>query len=521
LSRRTQLLVFSLLVITAAIVYFQSLQFRASELPNGANYRPVDCWFESNKFMRVECGYMTTRTETHSDATFELPIVVLRHSLWRNSESPMLHIAGGPGGAAYIDAKIMPFWIQNFIHQDWGIDFVIYDQRGTGLSKPRLTCPDSHSQRLDSLKTSLTAREDSLQFIRQMQECYEALMQKTSLSQHMQYISTDDSVNDIADLHSLLGIEQWVLMGVSYGTRLSLEFVRRYPALVKSMVLDSVYPPRYDGFETLTENGLRAIERLLESCRSDVMCDEEHPMLSKRLNDALLALKAEPLDLSVPQTEVGKPARGLSLTPHRLILLLDYASYDSSLLANVPAAISAVVEGDLQNKPLLELATNYLEIELFEEFSEPVYMITECKENGQFSIDELMERLGPYLDRYPMLDWSEQAIYSPKMCEQWKDVSISAERDYRKPVVSDIPTLILAGALDSITPPEWGRSLAKTLSNSRYLEYPESAHSVLSSSICSNDEVQVFLNPEIKETAFCDAEERLVERSLNLIVWAK
>ena len=519
MSRRTQLVVFIVLLVTAAVVFWQSLSYRANTLPNGASFKPTDCWFEHTASIRIECGYMTTRATKSSEANFILPIVVLRHSLWRNSKIPMLHLAGGPGGAAYLDSEVMPYWIQNFISQDWGIDFVLYDQRGTGLSKPRLSCPNSHSQRSESLKKPLTASEDSIQFSAQMQDCYESLVRQDALSEHLELISTSDSVDDIVDLHDLLGVGQWVLMGVSYGTRLALEAVRSHPEVVHSMVLDSVYPPEFDGFETLTENGLRAIKRLLISCRSEDLCHAQFPTLSTQLYEALLALNAIPMPLVLPQESSDKPARDLLLTSHRLILLLDYASYDSSLLADVPAAIAAVMAGDLNHQSLLALATNYLEIEFFDEFSEPVYMITECKENGGFDFSKLMQHLAPYREQFPMLDLSEKAVFDVNVCDHWKDLSKSVKRHYREPVKSDIPSLILGGALDSVTPPEWGRSLAKALSNSRYLEYPDAAHSVLTSSICSNDEVQLFLNPSLEKTAFCDVTERLEQRTLNMLMW--
>ena len=519
MSRRTQLIVFVLLLATAAAVFWQSLSYQAATLPNDSSFKPADCWFEHSGLMRIECGYMITRTTKSSDASFELPVVVLRHSLWKNSKSPMLHIAGGPGGAAYLDADVMPFWIQNFIDQDWGVDFVLYDQRGTGRSKPRLDCQNSHAQRLESLKKPLTASEDAMHFSEQMQDCYEYLAAQNELSDHLGKISTDNSVDDIVDLHDLLGVDQWVLMGVSYGTRLALEVVRRQPEVVHSMVLDSVYPAEFDGFETLTENGLRAIQRLLVSCRAEEFCHAQFPTLSTQLYEALVALNRKPMSLVVPQTSPNKPTRSLLLTAHRLILLLDYASYDSQLLADVPVAISAVMERDLSNVSLLLLATNYLEIELFDEFSEPVYMITECKENGEFDVSKLMQYLEPYRQKFPMLDLSEKAVFDFSVCDRWKNLSTSANRDYRKPVKSDIPTLILAGALDSVTPPEWGRALAKELTNSRYLEYPDAAHSVLTSSLCSNDEVQLFLNPKQDKTAFCDIEERLRQRTTNSLMW--
>jgi len=95
------------------------------------------------------------------------------------------------------------------------------------------------------------------------------------------------------------------------------------------------------------------------------------------------------------------------------------------------------------------------------------------------------------------------------MCDGWRQVSAKAQRDFREPVISDIPSLVLAGGLDSVTPSSWGREVVKGLTNSLYLEYPNAAHAVLYSSFCSNDEVQQFLNPDIEQTAFCSMQERL------------
>lgn len=505
--------------MTTAIVFWRSLSYQVASLPNGASFKPSDCWFGHDNSIRIECGYMTTRASDSSSATFELPVVVLRYSWWKNSKSPMLHLAGGPGGAAYLDSEVMPFWIQNFIDQNWGVDFVLYDQRGAGLSKPPLRCPNTHAQRLDGLQLPLTAGEDGEHFSEQMQSCYDYLKEKKSLAGHLRLINTDYSVDDIADLHDLLGVEQWVLMGVSYGTRLALEVVRRHPEHVSSMVLDSVYPPEFDGFETLAENSLNGIERLVENCDIDEVCNEQFPMLSEQFYQALMALSKKPLPLTVPREIPDKPARPMLLTAHRLVLLLDYASYDARILADIPAAIFAVLEEEPSNRSLLKLASNYLEMELFDDFSEPVFMITECKENGRFDLAKLMQRLQPYRGQYPMLDWSEKAVFDPNLCSPWKTLSQPKSRNYREPVKSDIPTLILAGALDSVTPPEWGRSAAQQLTNSSYLEYPTAAHSVLTSSICSNDEVQLFLNPSLKKTAFCNKKERIHQRTQSVLAW--
>ena len=400
-------------VVLACFFYWNLLSLQQVSLPNGASFEPVECWFKTTPAVRSECGYMTTRHDSIDDATFKLPVVVLRNSYWKNSPLPMLHISGGPGGAAYLDAETMPYLLQNFQNQNWGVDFVLYDQRGTGLSQPFLDCPDSRKARLASLLLPLTASEDSADFTRQMRLCYEGLAKKPEFKAQMGAISTKHSAEDIADLHELLGVKQWILMGVSYGTRLALDVVKHFPEKVHSMVLDSVYPPEFDGFETMVENGFKGIDKLLNHCERDTVCETVFPDLFGQFHQALTQLKESQFKLLVPREGSSVDKQPMSLTAHRLVLLLDYASYDSTLLKEIPAAIEAVLGQENDNKSLLKLASNYLEIELFIQFSEPVYMITECRENGRFDMTALLQRLQPYVEEYAMLDWSSQAIFNP------------------------------------------------------------------------------------------------------------
>ena len=53
---------------------------------------------------------------------------------------------------------------------------------------------------------------------------------------------TPATVLDVEDLRTALGIDEWNLFGVSYGTTVALEVVRQHPESVRSVVLDSAYP---------------------------------------------------------------------------------------------------------------------------------------------------------------------------------------------------------------------------------------------------------------------------------------
>lgn len=54
-----------------------------------------------------------------------------------------------------------------------------------------------------------------------------------------------------------------------------------------------------------------------------------------------------------------------------------------------------------------------------------------------------------------------------------------------RPVESDVPTLLLTGRLDPVTPSEWARLAARTLARSRVVLFPTLAHRAFSSSICA------------------------------------
>jgi len=50
------------------------------------------------------------------------------------------------------------------------------------------------------------------------------------------------------------------------------------------------------------------------------------------------------------------------------------------------------------------------------------------------------------------------------------------DEDFKKPITSDAPVLILSGEADPITPPDYGNRLSKTLSNARHVVNAEQGH---------------------------------------------
>jgi pimeloyl-ACP methyl ester carboxylesterase len=64
-----------------------------------------------------------------------------------------------------------------------------------------------------------------------------------------------------------------------------------------------------------------------------------------------------------------------------------------------------------------------------------------------------------------------------KACQFWPRGTVPA--NYYEPVQSSVPTLVLSGELDPVTPPTWGEIAAKTLPNSKHLIAPGTGHGVV------------------------------------------
>ena len=96
----------------------------------------------------------------------------------------------------------------------------------------------------------------------------------------------------------------------------------------------------------------------------------------------------------------------------------------------------------------------------------------ESYEDGREQSVGLPYQINEYFDSY----------YEFKLCESWQ--SGQADPVENMAVISDIQALIFAGQFDPITPPDWGRLAAETLSNHYFYEFPGLGHGIMRSNEC-------------------------------------
>ena len=180
-----------------------------------------------------------------------LAIAVLPANTLNPRADPLFILAGGPGQAA---SYLGPFAASlTGVRKDR--DIVLVDQRGTGRSSP-LTCaafkPDDSPEaalELDPVpKAAACAKELAAQGVDAAQ------------------YTTAAWVADLDAARAALGYERINLWGGSYGTRAALEYLRRHPSRVRSVVLDGVATPAMKVSLDIWPSRDIALSAVLEAC---------------------------------------------------------------------------------------------------------------------------------------------------------------------------------------------------------------------------------------------------------------
>ncbi len=424
-------------------------------------FESTDCPFDIPRGAEIECGFLTVPEDRSSGNSPGIALAVaIVAAPDGSSETPIIYLAGGPGGSALDDYAADPEgWEYPFLQNR---DLILLDQRGAGYSEPTLDCPEfAEADEQDN--------PDAL--------CFDRLMDEGI---NLAAYNTQENAADVAALRLSLGIEEWDLLGISYGTRLALEVMRSHPEGVRAVILDSPFPPNADTPVDEIYSFTDALSELFSDCERDAYCREEYPDLEavfletvQRLNDDETA----------------------EIYGDDLVFALSSAFSDTELIPLLPYVIYEVAN---DNYDALD------EISAEGDFARPRYQNDEDRSDSEGMYNSVICH-----DEYALGDYErvETAVVGnipeelegallqstfdlTSLCEYWNPMEIVDNTA----VTSSIPTLILVGQYDVATPPRWGTLTAATLSNSYLILVPGAGHSLLSSVECAIDITDDFLN---------------------------
>jgi pimeloyl-ACP methyl ester carboxylesterase len=207
-------------------------------------------------------------------------------------------------------------------------DLLVFDQRGTGYSDA-LQCP---ALALPGVPAALA------------QAC------ASQLGPERGSFTTTESADDIEAIRQATGYDRLVLFGISYGTKVALEYAERYPQHVAALVLDSVVD--VNGPDPFERSTFAAMGRVLGQLCADGAC--AGITASPTADIAALVRRLRRRQLSGQVYDGAGHRHKIAIGRGDLFDVLLAGDENPALRALLPAAVHSALRGD--PAPLLRLA---------------------------------------------------------------------------------------------------------------------------------------------------------------------
>lgn len=335
---------------------------------------------------------------------------------------PVVFLAGGPGDSGVRWAEHPPFY-EAFDRVRQVADVILLDQRGSGDSQPNLTVPAPELE-----GDALANRANLFEAFRRQAEAWQPKFPG------LEAINPVESADDLGDLSTALG-GQIILWGYSYGTHLAQAACKRHPDKLARVVLCGFEGP--DHTLKLPANIQAQVERL--------GLDAE---LMRRIHDRL----AEPL-------KVGPYIVGAFALQHLVSTWLG-VSNRYGLIAPLYEALERGDTGPLE-KGLTGWAKSLRRSAAF------------YSTDGASGVSP--ERLALIRAQACACVLGDAINFPfPEIAASWGARDLGDE--FRTPLATRLPILILTGSMDGNTPTNQALEGMTPLPNARHLLVEGAAH---------------------------------------------
>jgi len=438
---------------------------------------------------KVKCGTLQVPENYSNDSGDKIYVNFAVLPAIDNSEykAPLMFLAGGPGQAAVELATTLNRVFREIRKTR---DIILVDQRGTGQSS--------------ALECDLEDEED---VYRVLPEDLNIDDVKSCVSQFKGDVSQYNSENAIRDFDAIraaLGHEKINIYGGSYGTRAGLVYLRMFPESLESAVLDSVGPIEVP-IGMFGQSGARSFNLLIDNCKNSESCHKAFPNLAEEFQAVKARLARAPITLDIQHPRLGTPTQFV-LDDTKFTGNLRFQLYGVEGRSMVPLVIHQAYLGNYQ--PLIGLIARTEGEQLV--YTGLLFNIV-CNEDIPRVSAKMRET-----DAANNFDGAASHLAWELICPLFPQYRPS--EDFYQPVTASVPTLILSGDLDPVTPPSNGDFPAKTLPNSKHIVVKNASHTVAMST-CASDIIGEFLTSKdpksLDESCLEDVPEETFMTSVN------
>jgi pimeloyl-ACP methyl ester carboxylesterase len=391
----------------------------------------------------ARCGVLKVpedRTQ-RSGASIDLSIAVVPALNRRATAAPLFLLAGGPGQGA---TAMYTSFAAAFARVNRNHDIVLIDQRGTGKSAP-LSCDYSDDWQ---------ALDDAMPALRQA-----TLACLHKYGNGVRFYTSSAAVADLAAVREALGYPAIDLYGVSYGTRVAQLYMRHFPGSIHAVILDGVTFPEQAIGPATPLDGQRALDLIVSRCEHSQDCAIAYPELQKDLDGLRRQFGPQKSMLTIDDPNTGLPLK-VEFNRGMLNASLRFLSYSAAQASLLPTLIHRAAQGALAP---LAAQTIMTARQVGDQLASGMQNSVICSEDVPFFAAADIERAA--ISRtYQGADQLDALL---EICKLWPRGPV--DPDLHSPLQSDIPTLLLSGEADPVTPPADADRAARGLSRHRHV----------------------------------------------------
>jgi pimeloyl-ACP methyl ester carboxylesterase len=460
-----------------------------------AAFSPAPCALEGvpasfAKKNGIECGWVAVplRTGQPEGKTIRLWTARIRATGAARHPDPVLYINGGPGIATV--EVILPAITESksLTRLRQSRDIILFDQRGSGRSEAAL-CPDL-GDRLNAIEAEgLDPAQEAARSTAEFAKC-RAQLDEAGLD--IEAYTTSATVADMEALRLAFGVDRWNLLSISYGSLVAMHAMRESPGAIRSVILNSPYPPNSVTWAEQASSAAAAYVAIDRECSAQPACRERFGSILPKLEATLARLERTPL----------RDGKSL-ITGRRFAEALWPIAVRSSTVRFVPLAIEQAYAGD--EATIRKMVAKFAGGGSFGGYSPAQGLAISCHESGRTAQWYARARA-----LYPTLVSASPDDGFDQMCAAFRPGF--ADPSFFAPVASGIPTLIYAGSLDPATPVVDAYQALRFLSHATLVEVPGAAHGPMGLDECTLGIAAGFVHdPTAKPDLGCMATRQAVE----------
>ena len=399
-------------------------------------------------------GTLTVRENRNNPNSRLIDLVFAKfNTTSKNPGPPIIYLAGGPGGSGIAAARGPRFPL--FMAMREIGDVIALDQRGTGTSVPSVACRETFTYPIDQP----FVYEKAFELLRAASHsCAESLKAEGA---DLAGYNTNENSDDIEDLRKALGAPKISLWGISYGTHLAINTIRRHEKSIHRVILAGVEGPQHTiKLPSDIEKHFVNLDRL---AKAEPELSIKVPSLTALMKQVLDEVDKKPAVVEVTDPRTNQPVK-VTINKEALQLLIAFRlGTDEPLF---PAAFYALSKGDFSRA-----AQGWVRL----------VSGTQTIGSGMSNMMDCFSGISPARSKRVAAEAKTTLLGNalnypfPEICSAWGNPDLG--EDFRKNIKTDAPTLFISGTLDVRTPPSNADEVRKGFKNNYHLIIDGAVHS--------------------------------------------